>query len=339
MTKRTRQTKDELDIPTLLKESDRTAEMQENTLPTDEEKHHIRTYCEKSLSCKRAEAEAKEKLKIIKPELKSLREELFENLRSENKNILQIPANLRRTIDEQKKFPPVPAYVRIVKNTKDLTITSDVVSEAFDMITEEELMENDLEGIDALVEVLINNVRRIVRSFNEQIKLTDSLPRGVRAADVEFTNNKQSDDALRLHQINTQVNITERQKRDQINEVKQELASKTPKIQQFFSRTNMTSQQVNLDGTKYNLCCRTTIVRPKVTLTNLQEFLQDGVKECFLKTFPTKKPPSKIDIVNSYIKKRSELQNLVLARIGTIGSTTKTLIHLQKIGIRKSEEQ
>jgi hypothetical protein len=325
--KRTRNSSD-----ALLEEADRVAESQKTALPTDLEKSVISSFCNLSLRCKKIESDAKTALKDIKPALKTLRSAVLDSLKLEKIEIVQIPSKMRKEASAKAAaagLPPVPAYIRVVKNTKELTITPDIIEEAFSGLTEEDILESDAEGVDAIVSAVISSVRRLVRSFNEQAKLTDSLPRGVKAADVEIINDALAAEAIRLHEQSSIVLNTERQKREAVSLLKAEISTKAVDVEKYFTRVNATSQRVNLENSAYNLCCRTTVTRPKVTLKILEEFLVDGLKECL--QGGSRKKLSKQDVASTLKTKRDELQKLVVSRISTVASSSKTVVHLQRI--------
>ena len=319
-----------------LSEADQIAEDQQIIYPTDSEKSGISSFCDITLKCKKIQADTKEKLKIVKPAVKQLREIVLNSLKNCEDEILQIPSDLRKEADSKLSptMPKTPAYIRLTKNTKDLTISTDIISEAFQNVTEDDIMECDVEGTDALIQCVLKSVRRLIRSFNEQAKLTDTLPRGVRAADVKISDIKIAQEAIKLHEQSALMLITEKQKRDALASSKLELAQKSIDVEKYFDRANMTSQRVNIENQSYNLCCRTSVSRPKVTFKILEEILEDGVKNSIL--VGGKKALTKKDIVNILDKKRNELLKIVVARFGTLQTTSKKVIHLQRVGIKQS---
>jgi len=324
----------------LLEEADSVAESQKIAAPTEIEKNVISIFCTLSLRCKKLEEDAKGKLKDIKITLKQLRYDVLQSLKSEKSEILMIPSKLRKQATAKAAtlgLPPIPAYIRLTKNTKDLTITPEIIEEAFAAISEEDIMESDGDATEAIVSALLSSVRRLVRSFNEQAKLTDSLPRGVKAADVEIANDMLAEEAIRMHEQSSIVLNTEREKRDAVSELKTEIAAKSSDVEKYFSRVNATSQKVNLDNSSYNLCCRTTVTRPKVTLKILEDFIVDGLKECL--HGGSKKKLTKEDLISSLKVKREEIQKLVVSKMSTVASTSKTVVHLQRIAIKEKSSE
>lgn len=324
-------------IESLLSAADQVADTQEVIKPTPAEKACISSFCTITLKCKEAEATAKAVLKDVKPRVKELRVNLLEALKSGHEDILQIPSNLRKEANARaiaNGNPPLPAYIRLSKNTKDLTITNDVLQEAFANLTEEDVLHAEEEGSDALVSAVLSSVRRLVRSFTEQAKLVDSVPRGTRPADVEIASEELAREAIQLHEQSCFVLATERSKREAVASAKADIEVKAGEVEKFFTRANMTSQRVNLDNKPYNLCCRTTLVRPKVTFKLLEDFLQDGVKECILSGVQGSGKMTKKAVVAALNAKKADLLRIVNAKLGTLASTSKTVVHLQRVAVK-----
>lgn len=340
MTKRTRESDEKnAKLESLLAEADKSAESQEIVKPTAAEKAGISGFCAITLKVKAAQAEAKEALKDVKPRVKELRKTLLETLKNGSEEILQIPTNMRKEANirlHESRLPPVPAYIRLSKNTKDVTITNEIIQEAFSSLSSEDILQAEGEGADSIVNAVLSAVRRLVRSFTEQIKLADSVPRGKKAADVELASVELAREAIALHEHSSFILQREKEKRDEIASARQDLESKAQDVEKFFSRANLTSQRVNLENKAYNLCCRTTMIRPKLTLKLLEDFLQDGIKECILSSINGK--VTKQSIASALKSKKADLFRIINTRVGTLESTSKTVVHLQKVA-EKSDKK
>lgn len=323
-----------------LLEADRVGAAQaEATQPSEADKACIKSYVEVSQKCKKVVAAAKEALKDVKPVVKQLRANVLEALKAGPEEVVAIPAAVRKEADARAAaagLPAVPPYVRLMKNTKDLAITADVINEAFAAITEEDVLDAEGEGGDALINAVMASVRRIVRSFNEQAKLTDALPRGVKAAEVPLAAETLCVEAVRLHEHSARVLVTERKKREDLGAVKAELMAREAAIDAFLNQNDKSTQKVIVGGQPHVICRRTTLTRPKVTFKVLQDFLEDGIKECDLGgTSASGKPKnkaSKADAAATLKRACATLQRAVLTRFGTMESTSKTAIHLQRCG-------
>lgn len=299
-----------------LEEADRISE-QQVVKPTAEEKAAISSYCTLSLQCKTIEEKIKTHVKDIKPEIKTLRKSILEDIKKKDHEILQVPQDMRKDVEG---FPP---YIRLVKNNKDLTITPEVISEALQSITEEDIQEYKGNAPEFLVEAILSSVRRIVRSFSEQIKLTDSVPRGIKPADVPFADAALSKQAVRLFAHSTKVLASESEKRTAVSSAKTAMNERQGTLDAFFERSGITHQRITLENKQFNLCRRLTVSKPKVTFKILEEVLKN------LDIIKTLK--SKTDILDAIKNRRADIQKLVATRISTLPNSSKSVIHLQRV--------
>lgn len=305
------------DIPEL-NQADEIAEEQ-LIKPTGTEKSALSAFCTYSLQCKVAEAQARALVQNIKPKLKLLRQQLIESLG--DATVLKIP----NTSEE------IPKYIRLTKNSKDLTITSDILKEAFQQLIQqpEDLLENEQEDlIESVVSVILSHVRRLVRSYQEQAKLTDSLPRGTKAADVPVANKDTIKQAMELHTQSSFVLNTEKQKREKIAVAKMEMAKREPSVDAFFVRSNMSSQRVTLENAPYNLCRRTSMIKPKITFKVLEQLLKEELSTQLTELTGG----SKNDFLASGAV--NQLERGLVTKVATLPGSVKTVIHLQKLAQR-----
>jgi hypothetical protein len=294
--------------------------------PTSQEKKCLSAYCNLSLVCKKAEELALEKTKHLKPIIKDLRGKLLEALKETQCEILLIPRDLRKEADKRLAslgLPALPPYIRLIKNNKDLSINAETINDAIESLSLQDL--DDLEecenGKEALIKCVLNSLRRVLRSYSEQIKLTESVPRCIKACDVMFANEELALEAIRLHEESSTVLHTESEKRDNIAQAKHEMASKFAEVEMYFNRSSLTHQRVVLENQPYNLCKRISVIKPKLTIKLLEEMLDKGLKQ--LKT--------KQDAIKYLENNKESLIKSVLKKVETMPSTTKVKIHLQKI--------
>lgn len=294
--------------------------------PTPNERKCLSAYCNLSLVCKKAEQEASEQTKALKPIIKDLRAKLLDTLKETQCEILLIPHDLRKEADKRLaslSLPALPPYIRLIKNNKDLSINAETINDAIDSLNAQDLeeIEECENGKEALIKCVLNSLRRVIRSYSEQIKLSDSVPRCIKACDVMFASEELALEAIRLHEESSIVLQTESRKRDNIAQAKHEMALKVPDIETYFNRGSLTHQRIVLENQPYNLCKRISVIKPKITLKVLEDMLDKGLKQ-----LKTKKDAIK------YIENNKELfiKN-ILKGVETIPSQTKVKIHLQKI--------
>jgi hypothetical protein len=298
-----------------LEEADRVSE-QQVVKPSAQEKSAISSYCSLSLQVKKIEEKLKEQVVSLKPEIKALRVALLDTVKKGDDEIFQIPQELRKHL-------AVPPYIRLVKNNKDLTITPEVISEALQAVTEADVLEAQGSPSEILINTILASVRRIVRSFSEQIKLTESVPRGIKPADIPFASAELSKQAIALHEHSSVVLNAEAEKRTSVAAAKAAMTEKQPSLEQFFERSGITHQRVMLDNKPFNLCRRLTVSKTKVTFKLLQDVLENVD---IVKSFKTKQ-----DILDAIKHRKQDIHKAVAAKIATLPNTSKSIIHLQRV--------
>ena len=294
--------------------------------PTANEKKCLSAYCNLSLVCKKAEEQASEQTKALKPIIKDLRAKLLDTLKETQCEILLIPHDLRKDADKRlasSGLPALPPYIRLIKNNKDLSINAETINDAIVALNVQDLEEiEDCEnGKEALIKCVLNSLRRIIRSYTEQIKLSESVPRCIKACDVLFAPDDVALEAIRLHEESSIVLQTESRKRENIAQAKHEMALKVADIETYFNRGSLTHQRIVLENQPYNLCKRISVIKPKITLSTMEDMLDKGLKQ--LKT--------KQDAIKYLESNKDSLIKNVLKKLETMPSTTKVKIHLQKI--------
>lgn len=309
-----------------LEVSDAIYEQQKPVAPTKHEKLALSTYCSLALKIKEEEEKTKTLTKDVKPDVKELRKEVLENLR--HQEIFQIPQAIRLKA-EAKGLPDVPTYIRLSRNNKDLTITPEIVSEVLKGISDSDIMESKQDGGEALVDAILTGVRREIRSFSEQAKLTNAVPRGVKPTDVPMASKELANKALELHEKNCFVLKVEREKRERIAQFKEDLTKNESSVHQYFDRGGISSQRIVLENVPYNLCSREREKKTKITFKILQVSLQDGLKECILKK--RARPPTKEEIAACICEHREELEAMVTESLLTLPTEKANKISLVRI--------
>lgn len=289
--------------------------------PTKQEKNVLSSYCTLSLKCKKIEEKVQNEIKEKKPLIKDIKSFLMEELKTKNAEILLIPVELRKEVDlkfTSMGLPTVPPYIRNVSFVKDITVNSETVAEAISSLDIDEV-EKGMNPREAIINCILHNIKRSIRSFSEQIKLTESVPRHLKAADIEIASEEVSNEAIRLHEESETVLKTEKLKRELVSVTKKEMCDKQKVIEEYFSRSNISHQRVIIENNPYNICKRISVIKPKLSFGVIGDFLRE--------TIP------KMNNLQDLLSQKEEIMKAVLLRLSTMPSTTKTSIHLQKLKI------
>lgn len=331
------------DFKSMLANSDQISSEQEYAyIPSDIERSNISKFCSLSLKCKQLQYETANLVKSLKPQVKKLREDLLGLLKESKEEVLLIPQEFRKKFKLEKGFE-IPAYIRLSQNTKDLSITPQIVQEAINAISEDDLLESvedNEHSYESLINLVISSVRRLIRSFNEQPKICDSVPRGVKACDVKVAEETLIKLAFNLFEKSEFVLQSERKKREQANFVKRDMELCTGSVKDYFERSQLTSQRVSLENKSYNLCYRTTVKRPKINAKMLGNIMHDTLKDCDLICINLKngqnRPIQKHELLAKF--KKGDFCRVLLSKLSAIEAETKKSVYLQSLKSSDEEE-
>lgn len=314
---------------------------------TPEEDRALNEYLGLLVLQKQSEAETREKVKGNKTIVSRLRALVLEGIKrdAEHVGIMAIPLEMRKDADERliaAGLPPVPPYMRLVRNTKDLAITPDLVKDIIDKLTPDDIEEAGTDdGIEALVLAVMAAVRRSVRSYSEQVKLMESVPRGTRAADVPAAPRRLAEAAIELHERGAVVLAEERAKREAVAGIKARMPTPLATVDSLFKRAKWPRASVGVGGQPFWLCRREYTVKPKVTFKLLQGMVSVGAREALERVVRRGAGKlSKAAVAAAIVgPQRRELQMLLQLKMSGLESTTRVSYHLQRKEEQAEAEQ
>jgi len=345
------------DLRDLLNESDNIAKSQKVIKPTEKEKQEISQFCTLNLKVKELQKSTKLQLVEVKPEIKHLRKSMLDFMKENSIEVLKMSDEVqakkrkRKNIDKEESEDEVirkskeeqqPKFIRIVKNAKDLTISLDIVKEALISISEDDILDSQKEvGSDALVECYIACVRRSIRSFNEQVKLTDTAPRGLDIKEIDVAPKQLKQNALVLHEKINLVLGVEKEKREQLKVIKEKMQDNEDNVKKYFERCQLNSQRIHIDNSTYSLGEKVRGSKPKLSLKVLQNILEDSLKSWLFSSRRFKNadaPPTKEDLID-FMRKPTripELEKILLDNVSEYLITgkeenKKSVLTLKKI--------
>lgn len=255
--------------------------------PEAHEIEAIKAFCHAEIAKRAATEEISGTLKGLRQEVKSIRDSLVAVLKdTEHQTLMLSKADAKRLEDSAAAagLPSMPPYVRLIVNSKDSSVTPEVIQEALEAITQEDLQEAagavgpDAGPHAALKHVVLANIRRLVRNFTEQVRLNHGLPRGLGHYDVAEAASSVADSMYRLWTLENQIKSALEAKRAQASETRSTDELKR-RIETFFVRTGLTAQRIVVEGRTYRLVRRVSVRRPKVGLSKLEDFLNAVLAE------------------------------------------------------------
>ena len=233
-----------------------------------------------------------------------------------------------------------PAYLRLKTNSKDLSITDEVISEAVDSLSDQDIADQEmLSGKSALAKAIIDIVRRNIREYKEQFIMSPSIPRGIRHVDIDDAEEDCAQMAVELFFLQQTIAEREAGGKGDLTELKQVMKIVEPKVDQYFVRGTFTSQRIQLGELPYTLVRRVAQSKPRMNFKMLENMVSQGVDDIFAHT-KTKKD-TKEDAVKLVLNPgaREDLKRLLLSRFASIPSTTKVSIHLKAISEKDDQDE
>jgi hypothetical protein len=240
----------------------------------------IKTFCNFEVQKKMAVAAASEALKDLRSKQKDLRVKLTADLAT-----LGTKCAMLSKVDAARiaaTLPDMPPYIRLVSANKDASITPEVIQEAIESITAADLLETkESDPKVALKKVVMQNVRRIIRSFTESLKMVPSLQRGLTVYEVAEVSSETADRMAALWAADLAVRDALASKKPPQNPEAD--AAKT-KVEAFFIRTGLVAQRVVVEGQQYRLVRRISVRKQKVGIGKLESMIDEVMIESLPET-------------------------------------------------------
>lgn len=254
--------------------------------PDSKELSAIKLFCAEEIKHRERATEASTVIKGLRAAQKASRVALTEALqafgaegRAKCAMLTKADATRLESLAAAEGLPAVPPYVRLVQTNKDATITAEVVQEAIQAITEEDLRElaaADGGPAEAVRAAVLQNIRRAIRSFTVSLKLMTSVQRGLGPYDVPECTPEMADQMLALWSAEHKLKAALACKK-QDPEVSANQTDLKTTIESFFIRTGLTSQRIVVEGRPFRLVRRVSVRKPKVGLGMFEKMLADAM--------------------------------------------------------------
>lgn len=278
-------------MPTLdenLKSARESMHAAQTVRPDASELDSIKKFCNEEVQMKLKNAEITAELKALRASQKSAKELLLNELKNTNQPCIALSKEQAKTFEATcaaEGLESVPHFLRLVQTNKDSSITPDIIQEALETLSINEIKEADGSTIhDAIKDAILKNVRRTIRSYTESIKLTMSMPRGSDIYEIAETKDETADTILRLWR--TEQDIKKKLAEKKIDpEVSKRQNDLKEIIEGFFVRTGLTTQRIVVEGRPYKLSRRVSVRKPKVGIGKLSQMLDEIIATIDPKSF------------------------------------------------------
>lgn len=252
----------------------------------------IKRFCLEESKRKQETTERASSVKDLRLTQKQLRTELTAFLQKTDKKVVALSkADCKRFGETclKNNHLTLPPILRIVRTNKDLTITPEVIQEAIECITEDDLRDaaskdaankdsaegksHEIRKKDIMKAAILTNLRRIIRSYNESLKLLSSLPRTESLYDIDEADAEIAEKMFKMW--TTEQTIKDLLKENKVVVDNTEVKSK---VESYFIRTGLTAQRIIVEGKPFRLVRRVSILKPKIGIGKFEAILTETLE-------------------------------------------------------------
>lgn len=306
-----------------LETSDQIAKTQTASAPetSEAEKQAIRQYCTLCIRKKQLSEESSKQKKQFKQDISLNKKLIQDHMQKNNLEIMVLSKDDYKRLETETTaldLPMVPMYVRLIRNTKDDPITVDLLNEAFDTVTQEDIQEqmtkNNLGFADAFQATFLATLRNLIRSYRMSLRFSNTKDRTVNLYDIPECTPEIVKALLKVHIATENTKAASDNNKEAISEITKEIQANKSAVQSFFERTQVMSQRIVMDGSPYRLTRKITVRHEKLGITKIESLLQNvtngiqsmedftKVRTQLLKTIQNIPPITKSDICFSAVK-------------------------------------
>jgi len=248
--------------------------------PMQEEIDAIKNFCAEEIKRRSIIDEASQSIKAARMQQKNLKAQLQKIMESSKCKCMGLSKDLFKKYNDMcavEKLPDMPPYLRIIQTNKDSSITPEIIEEAIESISTEDLKDaeqGDISKIAALRSTVLNSVKRLIRSYADSLKVTSSIPRGNDSYDIPEASAETSELMYKYWSLENEIKRTLLNKKHDASD-KKELSDLKEKIETYFVRTGLTAQRVVVHKKSYRLVRRISIRKQKIGVGKFEKILDD----------------------------------------------------------------
>lgn len=307
--------------------------------PDPKELEAIKKFCTEEVKQRSKTADMAAELKTLRARQKALKDDLLKALQAIERGpkavaLSKADAQRLEALASSEGLPGVPPYLRLNTTNKDGTITPEVIQEALESITPEDLEEaavalkadgtpDDKLKSAAVRKVALDNIRRLIRSYTESPKLLANLPRGLNVYDLAEAPSELADKMWSSWSTEQAIKRALAAKKQDPAAVKAQGDLKT-KIEAFFVRTGLTAQRLVVEGQPYRLVRRVSVRKPKLGIGKLETILDEVLTDA---------------LGPSGVFRPTELIRALQIQVTSLPPETKSTVALCAVRAPKDDEQ
>ena len=305
--------------------------------PTNSELQAISVFCKDEIKRRLSEAQASDEVKSMRVQQKNLKSKLAKDIQVSAAKCIAISKEDAVRLEAMAKtdnVEPMHPYARIVQVNKDSGITPEIIQEALENVSTEDLAEAaagaSAEGTattkTTVRHLVMTKIRRIIRSYTESLKMSESLPRGLSIYDVAQASKEVADRMWQLWitEQSLKKNLLKKKNASMASVSSSNNTLKT-QIEAFFMRTGLTAQRIVVEGHPYRLVRRISVRKPKIGVGRFEQILDGALADSSLDDLKAFRP----------IEFMKELQ----VQLSSVPAETKSNVVLCKIAEDKIEDK
>lgn len=248
--------------------------------PEASEIEAIRLFCAAEVQKRNASQAMKAQVSKLRTIVNEKRTALIEYMKSiqDDSNCAAISRSDALRLDKASNdlgLKPMPRYVRLLKTNKDTNITSEIIQEALQGISIEDLKENMTADTDAqktFKEVILKSFRRLIRSYTTSLKLVNSALRGLTLYDLPECPMQVADNMWALWNAEQEIKaLLENKPKNDHPELKE-------RIENYFVRTGLSSQRIVVESRPWRLVRKVSIQKMRIGIGRIENMLDDALK-------------------------------------------------------------
>jgi DNA-binding transcriptional regulator YhcF (GntR family) len=231
----------------------------------------IKLFCTEEAHRKSVRSQAAESVKSLRLKQKEVKTFLTKYI-ADIKCVALTKDDMKKYTDLciQSSIEPMPPILRLVRTNKDSSVSPETVQEAVESLSEEDLKESDGRNhIEIVKNAILKNVRRLIRSYTDSLRLMRSLPRSESLYDIQDAPEEVAAKMFLLWSTEQEIKKSLQDKEEASS------ADLIERVESYFIRSGITAQRVVVEGRTYRLVRRVSVKRPKVGIGRFETMLSE----------------------------------------------------------------
>jgi hypothetical protein len=244
--------------------------------PENEEKKAIKTFCNEEVQ-RKAETQ---KISADVAGLRAVQKECKLKLAKAKCAMLSKEDHAKyEKLCASEGLPSLPPYLRTVKTNKDGCITPEIIQEAIECLTSQDLSEaSGGRPVEIIKEAILKAVRRIIRTYTETTKLMENMPRGKTVYDMDIASPEIAETMYTSWRTQHEVKKLLDSKKIDPDVSKAHNVLKE-KVESYFIRAGITAQRIVVDSKAYKLVRRVSVRKAKIGIGQVEKMLDHVLKD------------------------------------------------------------